>query len=133
MPEQPVRDELDQGASSASLPTVTGAAHTPGPWGISYRRPGGINGAWIVAGGGLRVASLPRRADKSIPQKNADANLIAAAPETREAGAALLAAVDQFVAETAEPLFVEEREALRAALLKGLGNAETPTPDRSIP
>jgi len=56
------------------------AKHTPGPW---HFRPTGhlINGAWIVAENGTRIANVSRGADKSINQKLADGLLIASAPD----------------------------------------------------
>jgi hypothetical protein len=44
-----------------------------------------INGSRIVGGDGIHVASITRKADKSIYQKLADAHLIAAAPDMLDA------------------------------------------------
>jgi hypothetical protein len=57
--------------------------HTPGPWSIDRSRyPGNsINGARIVATDGTQVGSVTGKADKSVYQKNADALLMAAAPD----------------------------------------------------
>lgn len=65
---------------------MTGA-HTPGPWsrGPSYLGDGTcINGAGIYAGDFL-VVRMPVKADRPLPQKEADARLIAAAPALLEA------------------------------------------------
>ena len=68
-PVSPVQGEQEQ--------KVT---HTPGPWfvalcGISF------NGASICSDGGVRVATVSRKADRPYYQKAADARLIAAAPD----------------------------------------------------
>jgi hypothetical protein len=54
-------------------------AHTPGPWSIR-RRVTSINGAAIVSSA-VVVARVPLKADKPLYQKEADATLIAAAPD----------------------------------------------------
>jgi hypothetical protein len=54
------------------------AMHTGLPWRVA-RRYGSINGALIVGGGQTIIASITRRADKPICQKEADASLIVTA------------------------------------------------------
>lgn len=104
----------------------TGANFTPGPWGVEATdfnlwigpmRPDGGKVERVVVG----LDADPTYTEAYTIRRNADAHLIAAAPETHSAGEALLARVDQLVRESCEPLFVEEREALRAALAKGRG------------
>jgi hypothetical protein len=57
----------------------------------------------------------PYRLDEqSLAQ--AEAKLSAAAPELAKAGRALLERADRFAMESCEPIFMEEREALRVAL-----------------
>lgn len=57
---------------------------TPGPWGIKLAQ-GSINGAQIWGKGFVTVARITRDADKPRDQKDADARLLAAAPELYEA------------------------------------------------
>jgi len=60
-------------------------AHTPGPW-ITQRSIAGVNGMRIVSEpSGLVVARVTQKADKPLGQKEADATLIAAAPNLLEA------------------------------------------------
>lgn len=58
--------------------------HTPGPWRLRPtlvgRSMSEVNGVQIWSAD-IHVASISRKADKSIQQKSADARLIAAAPE----------------------------------------------------
>jgi hypothetical protein len=62
------------------------AAFTPGPWWIGLAHHGrSINGAKIMSGEAVdrptHVATISTAADKPLEQKEADANLIAAAPD----------------------------------------------------
>lgn len=82
-------------------------AFTPGPWVVQQHR--GVNGASIVADNGRRVVSLPRKADRPYSQKEADAHLIASAPD-------LYAALVAYVEHYGDPLKVA-----RAALAKARG------------
>jgi len=59
------------------------AAHTPGPWHIVVRAS--INGARIASSKGVVVGGVSSAADKPLDQKNADAQLIASAPDLLEA------------------------------------------------
>lgn len=90
---------------------------TRGPW---HFRPRGhlINGAWIIAENGTRIANVSRGADKPTYQKLADGLLIAAAPE-------LYAELDRLRAYIASPLCLSDhaREADRRKVL--IAGAET--------
>lgn len=61
-----------------SVPPAT--SHTPGPWRLSLHSGVSANGASIYAGK-LRVATLPRAADRPYDTKEADGHLIASAPD----------------------------------------------------
>lgn len=67
--------------------------HTKGPWAVSLRS-GSINGAAIVAPGGLVVARLPHEADRAYFDKESDARLLAVSPDLLESGAAVLASIE---------------------------------------
>lgn len=53
--------------------------HTPGPWTITTTMSS--NGINVVDPSGFRVVTLPRRADRAVVVKWADAHLIAASPD----------------------------------------------------
>ena len=58
---------------------MTNAAHTPGPW--SYNRDqGGIHGH-VISTGDYIICELPDTGDGASPDTEANARLIAAAPE----------------------------------------------------
>lgn len=67
--------------------------HTKGPWAVSLRS-GSINGAAIIAPGGLVVARLPHEADRVYFDKESDARLLAVSPDLLESGAAVLASIE---------------------------------------
>jgi len=74
--------------SPTAAETKPTARHTPGPWAAQLRNGVGrnrnastINGMQIRSSNGLHVASVTVVADKPIDQKEADAHLIAAAPD----------------------------------------------------
>ena len=82
--------------------------HSPAPWTLKIDR--GANRASIFAANGLRVISLPSAADRPYEQKEADARLIAAAPD-------LLAALELAMrGGFASPESVEQ--VMRAAITK---------------
>jgi phosphoglycolate phosphatase-like HAD superfamily hydrolase len=65
-----------------SMSVTKNVAHTPGPWGVRLHSGTSVNGAAIESlVETVTVAVLPRRADRPYPQKEADASLIAAAPD----------------------------------------------------
>ncbi len=94
--------------------------YTPGPWrylcgqveAVTDGRPG------LVVRRKIADISIAYMASD---ERDANAALIAAAPDMAEASGALLAKLDQFAAEIAEPMFVEERETSRAALKSARG------------
>ena len=93
--------------------------HTPGPWRIVRARgasKAAINGAQIRTEAGLQIASITHVADKPISQKEADAHLIAAAPEMYEA---LREFLDEFT--TSGPKRNAAIEKCRAAIAKAEG------------
>jgi hypothetical protein len=58
------------------------SGHTRGPWDVQLHSGVSANGCSIVSlTDTVTVARLPRNADRPYPQKEADARLIAAAPE----------------------------------------------------
>lgn len=65
---------------------MSAAKHTPGPWGVARRSHCTVLNALFVNGGGDRVARVvvPNTAS-SIEEYEANARLIAAAPELLEA------------------------------------------------
>jgi len=65
--------------------TTNNTKHTPGPWRMQHRHPNSANGAKILGPGDAVIARMSYAADKPMPQKHADARLIAAAPELLEA------------------------------------------------
>ncbi len=87
----------------------------PGPLSVQGRQTKTEIGGFYVIG--------PDRIGSATAYVSGPANaaLYASAPALYEALADMLAKLDQFAAEIAEPMFVEERDALRAALNKALG------------
>lgn len=55
--------------------------HTAGPWRVALWGDKSINGAAIIGANGLVLARVPRVADRPYYQKEADARLLAAAPD----------------------------------------------------
>lgn len=98
---------------------MTEQKHTPGPW--SYHRSlhnRSINGAYINASDGSRIATVSRNADRHIDEKEANARLIAAAPDLLAALIALMPAdFDEHPQD-----FAPEWHTARAAIGRATGN-----------
>jgi hypothetical protein len=62
-------------------------AHTKGPWGFAW---GGGHALIIPSDGGATIAGVPYSDDHEIPKAEANARLIAAAPDLLEALNAIL-------------------------------------------
>lgn len=60
-------------------------AFTPGPWTVALWGGRAVNGAAAVAADRFVVASVPRKADRSLDRKLADITLIAASPAMYDA------------------------------------------------
>jgi len=102
---------MSNSPSQPSGRSSSGVGFTPGPWFARGRSVEAANDP---------ICEVGRSKDRA--RDEADARLIASAPELYACGERLLARLDRFVAEVAEPLFTEEREALRAALSKVCGD-----------
>ncbi|MDP9412685.1 MAG: hypothetical protein M3Q08_01030 [Pseudomonadota bacterium] len=99
-----------------SAPASGPVRHTPGPWDL---------GQWSDGRRQIIVPSDQPFVAKVVAEvlsgRIEDDWLIRAAPDVRSAAAALLSVIDNHAAAVAEPLFLEERSALRAALAKAEG------------
>ena len=98
--------------------------HTPGPWRAKHGFTG-LNGCRIIGRNDLHVASITRKADKPIDQKQADLRLILAAPT-------MLAALKEIAAADAEEL-LDGCSEIWAKVNDAIGMAEGPplsTPNR---
>ena len=82
--------------------------HTPGPWGYAWA--GGI--ALVFQKGEATIASIPYDDDNEIPQVEANARLIAAAPDLLEALQGVLRVADRATVEF---------DAARAAIANAIG------------
>ena len=93
--------------------------HTPGPW--RYYTESQPDGCPIVGSGGPMVAMLAHSVNHpdQSDEANANAYLIAAAPELLEALECLLAAVEQHDTPLTDP----ERIAARSAIAKAKGES----------
>jgi hypothetical protein len=92
--------------------------HTPGPWRVRMNWQGTFNGSSIWSGG-VRVCTLPLKADKPYDQKVADAALIAAGPDLLKAAQATLYEMRHTTAP--RDSFTDAVDALDAAITKALG------------
>jgi hypothetical protein len=67
---------------------MTKVKHTPGPWEISYRESGFIQDGHVIMGNDLEIAHVEpweRMDDDAIEEAEANAELIAAAPDLLDA------------------------------------------------
>ena len=92
---------------------MSGAPHTAGPWRVAQAKPTKTRGITILAGYGQSVAHVPvPPAYMSEHPEQANARLIAAAPELLTALRGVLAVADRKT---------DEFDAARAAILKATG------------
>jgi hypothetical protein len=101
---------------------MTNSPHTPGPW--SYNRDeGGMHGH-VISTGDYIICELPDAGDGASPDTEANARMIAAAPEMlealEEAEYALRLAADQYAADKGRRSVILDgrRELVRAAINK---------------
>ncbi len=86
------------------------ARHTPGPWKAveaAYNPPGWL---WVQNGPGALLADVHKNVNIALETRNANARLMAAAPD-------LLAALEYYAADP-----TSRGEVARAAVAKALGN-----------
>lgn len=98
----------------------TGVGHTPGPWSVLGRVTAGL--AYSAVGGKTLLARVYSEAYRDVAEEEANARLIAAAPDLLTALAALIADHDDTY--DGEPMTGEKALALeagRAALSKAEG------------
>ena len=93
---------------------MSAAKFTPGPWTFAF---GGGHALIFQLGGGPTFAGVPFDSDEEIPQAEANARLIAAAPELLEA----LHAADQTFAQNGLLACHAARQQISAAILKATG------------
>lgn len=101
--------------------------HTPGPWCVEFDELGGYDctsAAYKVSAGEQHICTLDVRAysleftpHKCIPHEGAEANarLIAAAPEMHDALAALLSVYTESTDDDGSPVVLAARDALSKA------------------
>lgn len=107
--------------------------HTPGPWTVDSSNevfPDGDGGEsfseflTVVASGGERICELPghssfARGSDTTKREDANARLIAAAPELLESAQSFAASLEV----VGDGIFLKEARALRAAIAKATGGA----------
>ena len=103
----------------AEIPVPTSPAHTPGPWDVE---PKGSR-HFVDGADGLTVAYLDRAGVRERSEIEANARLIAAAPELLEALEAVLPDLEHYVA-THGPGPDKRLAAARAAIAKAKGGAQ---------
>ena len=106
---------MESTGCSVEVNSSTGVAHTPGPW-TYYSGSRGIYGS-DGAGGEKSICTLhgPRR-DRAKPERDANARLIAAAPDLLDALQGLLDAVRRSTCDGSGPAQDVAVQALRKAL-----------------
>lgn len=98
--------------------TTDDARHTPGPWKAveaAYNPPGWL---WVQNGPGALLADVHQNKNIALDARNANARLIAAAPELLEALQEIIAAADGEGWSQLDAGFTKAR----AAVAKALGN-----------
>lgn len=100
------------------------AAHTPGPWQVAKTGPRRVTNSTgiVICNAVLRNCGTAKtgikRGVKEVLEAEANARLIASAPELNDAGEALLAAADRHIFGDE---CKAERDAMRAAIAKARG------------
>lgn len=98
--------------------TTNDAQHTPGPWKAveaAYNPPGWL---WVQNGPGALLADVHQNVNIPLDARNANARLMAAAPELLEALQEIIAAADGEGWSQLDAGFTKAR----AAVAKALGN-----------
>ena len=106
---------------------MTNAAHTPGPW--SYNRDEGGEHGHVVSTGEYNICELPDAGDGASPDTEANARLIAAAPDLFEAAERALQALQENYdrydnCQWHDPDERDAYVALRSAIAKSKGGGQ---------
>lgn len=102
---------------------MTQSKHTPGPWAIREHNYGDVNGAHGVFGPDSPLPIVNCVYGDDLSQSDANANLIAAAPELLAACQMAVSRPENITPAQLMQLSADTRDALRAAIAKATGDA----------